>query len=278
MPHYPFEYCIYCKRNKNAGLPFLVDNLGDDLIIILIAFVPTLEAPISGAIGLSLLHVSLWMIYEVGYFENDLVSATLEEESKTPPKFAEFRRKFSEIAAWVYATIFGVAGIWAMVQAVEWHFSGTRASGFLIAAVIWTGVLVTLRFIYWLYNHIDKMSRIFVYLPLQMLKYAFPIGFISLAPAGAALLFAQILRRWLPYVIYRYTGVLHSGVPVRALRLVIFLTGWLLLLPSNFEDPAHYIIGLVAILVLSVRGFSQLRTAIKGAGSVRSDTWQSKNS
>ncbi|MEL6640185.1 MAG: hypothetical protein AAFP98_02550 [Pseudomonadota bacterium] len=276
MPHFPFEYCIHCKRNKDAGLPFLVDNLGDDLLIILIAFALVLDAPLWGVIGISLLHVSLWMIYEVGYFENDLISDTLEPESKTPPRFADFRDRFSEPLSWAYAAVSGGAGIWALGQTADWYFAGTGATGFVAAALIWALVLGALRLNYWVYNRVDKMSRVFLYLPLQLLKYGFPMVLIPLVPAGAALLFAQILRRWLPYVVYRYSGILHSGVPIRALRLMIFVTGWVLLLPSNVMHPAHFIVGGVATVLLSLRGFSQLRAAIKGAKNVRSDTWTSK--
>lgn len=276
MPQHPFEYCIYCKRNKDAGLPFLVDNLADDLLIILIAFALVLQAPLWGVIGISLLHVSLWMIYEVGYYENDLISDTLEAESKTPPRFAAFRDKFSEPVSWAYAAAFGVAGLWALGQTSDWYFAGAGLFGVVIAAIIWALVLGALRLTYWAYNRVDKMSRVFMYLPLQLLKYGFPIAFIALVPAGAALLFAQILRRWLPYVVYRYSGVLHNSPPIRALRLVIFLIGWVLLLPSNFMDPAHFVVGGVATVLLSFRGFSQLRAAAKGAKNVRSDTWTSK--
>ena len=277
MPHHPFEYCIRCKRNKDAGLPFLVDNLGDDLLIILIAFALVLQTPIWGVIAIFFLHVSFWMIYEVGYFENDLISDTLEAESKTPPRFAEFRDKFSEPTAWLYAAGFGAIGIWAMSQTVDWYFTGSALIGFVLSAAIWTAILVSLRLTYWVYNRVDKMSRVFVYLPLQILKYGFPMVFVGLAPAGAALIFAQMMRRWLPYVVYRYSGSLHSGVPIRALRLVMFLTCWLFLLPSNVTEPAHFIIGAVATVLLSIRGFSQLRAALRDASNVRADTWQSKN-
>ncbi|PJI85018.1 hypothetical protein BC777_3014 [Yoonia maricola] len=278
MPQYPFEYCIHCKRNTAGRLSFLFDNLGDDLLIILVAFALVLETPIWGAIGISLLHISFWMIYEVGYYENDLISATIESECRTPPRFAALRDKFSEPVSWVYAAVFGAGGIWAISQAADWHFMGMQTSGILMATVIWVTVLIALRLTYWAYSRIDKVSRVFLYLPLQVLKYGFPIGFVSLTPAGAALLLAQILRRWVPYMVYRYTGVLHSGLPIRALRLVIFVTGWLLLLPSNFADPAHYIIGFTAIVLLAVRAFSQFKVVVKDAKSVQADTWASKNS
>ncbi|EBA12500.1 hypothetical protein [Roseobacter sp. CCS2] len=278
MPQYPFEYCIHCKRNSAARWSFLVDNLGDDLLIILVAFALVLEAPVWGVVGISLLHISFWMIYEVGYYENDLISATVETESRTPPGFAAFRDTFSEPVSWVYAAVFGAAGIWAISQSVDWHFMGMQTTGVAMAAVIWVVVLITLRLTYWAYSRIDKVSRVFLYLPLQVLKYGFPIGFVTLTPAGAALLLAQILRRWVPYIVYRYTGVLHSGLPIRALRLVIFVTGWVLLLPSNFADPAHYILGFVATVLLSLRAFTQFSTVINSAKSVRSDTWASKNS
>lgn len=278
IPHYPLEYCIHCKRNKDAGLPFLTDNIGDDLLIVIVAFALVLQTPIWGAMAILLLHLSLWMVYEIGYFENDSISATLERESKTPPRFIEFRDKFSVTTAWVYAAVFGAAGIWAVSQVPDWYFADAPENGVWIAAIIWVGVLIALRTIYWFYNRVDKMSRILLYLPLQILKYAFPILFVGLAPAGAALIFAQILRRWLPYIVYRYSGVLHKDLPIRALRLLVFLTVWVLLVPSNITDPAHFIIGGAAAVLLSVRGMSQLRAIIRNVKSVRDDDWQPRKS
>lgn len=278
MAHVPLAYAINCKRNKEAGHPFLVDNLGDDLLIVLVAFALVFQAPVLGVCGIVLLHLSLWAIYEVGYYENDLISATLEPESKTPPKFEEFRGKFSEVAAWIYAAALGAAGILLISLGPDWYFAESGPSGIWTALAIWVLVLAVLRVTYYFYNRVDKLTRVYLYVALQIPKYGFPAAFFGLAPAGAALVFSQILRRWIPYVVYRYSGSLHSGVPIRGLRLFLFLTGWLLLLPSNWEHTEHYLIGGVAFLVLFARGRSQLWSAIVNASSAKHDQWQSRRS
>ncbi|MGB3625641.1 MAG: hypothetical protein WA989_07430, partial [Henriciella sp.] len=204
----PFTYAANCKRNTARGRPFFVDNLADDFLILAVAFVPVSGSPLAAFVGLLLLHFSLWAIYEAGYFENDLVAATIEPDGKIPKRFSEFRDHFSEPVSWVVALVLGVAAIWVFVtgELIPRAAEATVLAAGLIPLLLWMTVLVGLRLTYRAYNHIDKASRVVLYLPLQLFKYGFGAVFLVLSPAGAALIFAQVFRRWVPYIVYRNIG------------------------------------------------------------------------
>jgi hypothetical protein len=274
MRYWPFDYSRKCKRNLDAGLPFFYDNLGDDLLIVLMAFALVSDAPMWVALGVTLLHFSLWIIYEIGYFENDRVSVSLEADGKTPANFEKFRHVFSQKNAWAWAIVIGLAGVAIVMMTPVSYFAGTGITGFLIAAVLWISFLGALRCVYYAFNHVDKMSRIYLYLPLQLLKYAFPALFFTLSPAGAALVFAQVIRRWVPYIVYRHAHKMPEYMPARLLRIIVFTSLWLLLLPSNLTKE-HLFLGAAAGFVLLLRSTSQIRGQLRKSKGIRKDNWQS---
>lgn len=274
MKYLPFHYATQCKRNKKAGLPFFYDNLGDDLLIVLIAFALASGAPVFVALAIVILHFSFWIIYEVGYFENDSVSNSLERDGKTPAEFEYFKQRFSEPLAWAWALVLGLIGVGVVTYSPMSYFASPGLWGLLANFALWFSVLAALRALYYLYNHVDKMTRVYLYLPLQLLKYAFPIIFFTLPPAGAALIFAQITRRWIPYVIYRYAGKIPDHLPARLIRLIVFILLWMLLLPANFNNE-HLLIGVVGAAILLIRSRSQFRGILRMSKSVRLDDWRS---
>lgn len=268
----PFTYAANCKRNTTRGLPFFVDNLADDFLIVAIAFVPLTNAPLSALLGLLLLHFSLWAIYEVGYFENDLVAATIEPDGKVPERFNAYRDRFYEPVSWAVAIVLGAAAIWVLVRGgllpratVE---SGLAAG--LFPFLLWVLVLIGLRLTYRVYNRIDKASRVFLYLPLQLFKYGFGVVLLPLAPAGAALIFAQVIRRWVPYIVYRNTGSLPNGLEPRILRLLVFCSLWILLLPTA-ETSGHLMIGGIGLALLLLRSNSRIIAQWRRATSAADD-------
>lgn len=271
----PFTYAADCKRNPSNGLPFFVDNLIDDFAIILIAFATLSSDPVAMFAALMLLHFSLWAVYEVGYYENDLVAATLEPDGKIPPKFDRYRAKFSEPMSWGVAALLGAMGLAVAFQGglMPAALAASGVMGWLAAAVIWALVLLALRRTYRVYNHADKMTRTFLYLPLQVFKYGFGAVFFALPAAGAALIFAQICRRWIPYVIYRHLGAKPDAVEPRVLRLFIFVTLWLLLLPAAW-NMGHVLVGAAGFGLLALRAQARLRRLWRRATVASNDQWR----
>lgn len=275
MTHIPFSYAAHCKRNINRGLPFFADNLADDFLLIAIAFAPLSSAPLAMVAGLLLLHFSIWSIYEVGYFENDVVAATLEPNGKLPARFIEFRDAFSEPVSWLAASLLAAAGIGILFAAglMPSALQAAGPAGWMAAGAIWAFVLLGLRQTYRIYNRIDKASRVFLYLPLQLFKYCFAMVFLPLPAAGAALLFAQISRRWVPYIVYRNAGRQATTIKPRVIRLLVFCVLWLLLLPTQ-PLASHALIGVVALLVLLVRARGEIRGILHDGSSAANDSWR----
>ncbi|RBW54939.1 hypothetical protein [Ruegeria sp. A3M17] len=270
----PLDYAFRFKRNKSTGLPFFLDNLGDDLLLVLLAFVPFSSDPIAFALAIFFFHVSFWTVYEIGYFENDAMSASFEHEARVTPGFHEAAAYYSERQAWIWAVALAIPGamLVAWVKATE-----SIALVALLYLLAWCALLGCLRGVYYAYNRIDKLSRVWLYLPLQILKYAFPLMFIHLPAAGASLVFAQCLRRWIPYIVYRYGGRGLVALPSKVLRVLSFLSIWLLLLPSNLSD-SYVIHGVIILVWLCFRGLSQIRKVVRNAQHVQHDKWSSPGS
>jgi hypothetical protein len=87
-------------------------------------------------------------------------------------------------------------------------------------------VLVFTRSLFWLYNRVDKPTRMWLYAFLHVprsygLLVVFPVNAI-----GGATLLAQVVSRWVAYVAYRHGS---SGWPgptfVQLARVVVFARG-----------------------------------------------------
>ncbi|TAG26426.1 MAG: hypothetical protein EAZ40_04550 [Rhodobacterales bacterium] len=249
------------------------DGIGDDLLLVLIAFVPLSPTPIPVALAIIFLHVSLWSVYEIGYYENDLVAAKHERDGKLSSTFKETGGRFSILTAWIWAAALGVAGVACVWQSEVSHLADGNLPEILASLVLWAAVLVFLRKLFQYYNHIDKMTRVFVYLPLQLVKYGFPALFFDLPAAGAALIFAQIIRRWAPYLVYRYMKKEPLELPSRLVRLLMFALLWLLLMASQ-ASLAFFLHGLFILVWLGLRAARQLQSLLQNAGHVTVDKWK----
>ncbi|NNK79042.1 MAG: hypothetical protein HKP40_10060 [Litoreibacter sp.] len=271
----PLQYASRGKRDPKAGLPFFLDNIGDDLLIILLAFVPLSEAPITVALAIAALHFSFWCIYEIGYYENDRVAILHERHGQVPVGFKQFEDGYSAKLAWAWGIALGATGVVLMWWSGVSHLANIGTIGFVFLILLWGAVLIALRSLFGFYNHVDKMSRVFVYLPLQLFKYAFPALFFVLPAAGVALIFAQIIRRWMPYVVYRYLGKEPVGFPARLNRFAVFAVLWLLLLPSNV-DWSFALHGALIAAWLFFRGLSQINAARSNVRHVTEDDWRNE--
>lgn len=271
----PLDYSINCKRNNGSGYSFIRDNVQEDLALILIAFatISWFALPVLAAIVL--FHISFWIIYEIGYVENDRVAAKYEAAPKVPPAFDRFNAVFSEPLAWIYAIAVAIPAALIAAMSGASFFAGPVAVSAVQILALWTVLLLSLRLLYAVYNRVDKGTRVYLYLPLQVLKYGFPAVFFGLPAAGAALLFAQVFRRWVPYIIYRHSGDLPRHIPLRLLRLFVFVALWMFLLWDNWSME-YLIQGALALSYLVFRGWTQIREAAAGVQNVRSDKWQNR--
>ena len=88
--------------------------------------------------------------------------------------------------------------------------------------VCWFGLLLSLRVSYWAYNHVDKSTRPWLYQVLQIHRY---FGFLVVTAAnviGAMLCAAQVLSRWISYIVYRNQTDWPKNLPEQLISCFIF--------------------------------------------------------
>jgi hypothetical protein len=83
--------------------------------------------------------------------------------------------------------------------------------------------------VFWLFNRLDKSSRIWLYPALQLARSA---SFAVLVPVGLAAslaLGAHVIARWVPYYIYRTSGKDWPETPFFLMRLLFYSLLWIIL-------------------------------------------------
>jgi len=203
----PFQYLHAAKRPGENHL--LRQILYQDLLVLLISYAVHSPSPFLASAALLLFQVSYWIIYEIGYWENDIIGFRFEDRPVIRAGFFRFKDRFNPKSAWGLALVFGLGGALLLNLAGAAHVADAGRSPSLTLILIWgiwTGYLFAVRSIYWIYNRFDPVSRVYVYPALQITKN---LGFVVLLPIsliGAALCATLVLTRWILYILYRYGG------------------------------------------------------------------------
>ncbi len=215
----------YAVAGKYAGRNYLWNQiLQEDLLVVLLAYA---FAPAYAA-ALGLLFLSLYAIYERGYYHNDFAAAP-REERPTRNEQTMFFTNYPINRAWVWAGVFGVVGI-AML-----HLGGTfDPAVFVRDAVAWGAMLLVLHGLFAAFNAMAPRRRIAVFPLLHGMKtFAFAVV-IPLTLLGALLLLAQVACQSVNYIIYRRGGD-WERFNQHTFRLLFFVA---LLIPASVLHPA----------------------------------------
>lgn len=219
--YFPF---LYTRKGKRAGQKYLLHNvvLGDILILCL-AFAWTVEHPLQTAMAIVLLHGSLWIVYEIGYHENDTFAVLRERAPYIPPGTAAYAERMKPRAAWVCAALLSLPGALLLghYAGEALTFSELVGSGWMASAamfVLWLLYLCASRLAYWMYNRTEPAARVFPYAVLHMFRTLGYGLFLLPTLVGALALAALLLGRWIPYVAYRDVGT-HLSASPRLLNL-----------------------------------------------------------
>ena len=209
----PGDYLAYVKRPRVPGVLRLL--VTDDLLWWLLVSVTAHAPGLSYLTGIELLFFSFWSVYEIGYWENDVCGLRFEADPVVALEFEDFVATHFERRAWVWAILLGAAGLAALGPEMLFQ-----------AGPKWLGFLLLLRLLYYLYNRIDKPTRIWLYLPLQCCRSLALAAVVPLGVVGILAGLAQILARWQGYAAYRRTkGATWRDTPARAVQLAILLAG-----------------------------------------------------
>ncbi len=237
--YFPF---FYLEKIKKANQNFFVRSiLVDEFIPFIFLFAWAQPNPLIFGLGLLFLHISFWLIYEMGYMENDLIAEIYEKKPTLSKYYLWGKSRIDFVKPWFWSLAFGAAGlfIWNVLEVNPAELSNVASLEFLNALLVdlglWSLFLLLTRATYRLYNYINEPSRIWLYPVLQALKFSGFFLFIPVTPLAIAYLLALVNSRWIPYAIYR-CGELKSypDFPTQLAQLFGFIVlGGLLCLSGS---------------------------------------------
>ena len=232
---------LYSEKVKRPDKKyFLLTILGEDFIILLLAFNFLGSNFLLNSIGLFLLQISFWCVYEIGYIENDIIGDKFEDKAVLSYNYSSYEYSFRLWQPWVWAFALSIFGIAFLSQDIA--LSGVQAAADLLQGydlevlylsrnlIYWIGFLLTLRFLFHIYNHINKQSRVWFYLLLQACRYCGYLVLLTTNTVGLVLLLSKILTRSIQYVLYRYMGGKNSDWPMYFPRYFFCLLIYILIL------------------------------------------------
>jgi hypothetical protein len=150
--------------------------------------------PALHVIGLSFLLLSFWIIYERGYVDNDQTGARFEKSPKLSAAFAEDMVATPTFEPWIWALLAGAAALYVLRAP---HLPSP------LDFVHWYAVLAATYGCFWLYNRLDKSSRVWFYAVLQFARTAALVAVVPMTMSGTLAIAANTLTRWVPYYVYR---------------------------------------------------------------------------
>ncbi|MEM7555601.1 MAG: HAD family hydrolase [Cyanobacteria bacterium P01_A01_bin.84] len=290
---------FYLEKVKKPGKPyFLYEIVAYDLLFLLIGLTWLSPQPIFHVVSMIFLLLSFWCIYEIGYMENDLVAEKFEKKPVLSERYQRYKSRISLWKPWIWSGFFAIPGIIFLELSKEsvnqliptlsnltfsWEFNVnfliTHRANILTTASCWLGLLVFVRVLFWVYNHIDKYTRVWLYPILQACRC---FGFLSVATTntvGAMIFAAYVISRWLPYIVYRYAKTNDYPKEIGPLSY-IFIFALLIIAAANAAQDISIVINWQAFIIISycvyrVRNF--LFEVIRSIHPVWEDQWDTVN-
>lgn len=231
---------LYSEKIKRPDKKFfLYTVLGEDYLILLLSFTYFSSHPWFNAIGLFLLQIAFWCIYELGYIENDIIGEKFEEKAVLSYNYKAYEYSFALWQPWLWSFALSALGIIVLNndQTFENSLSNlyifNNHSGNLFnitqGLIYWMAFLLVLRGLFHIYNQINKQSRVWFYLLLQTCRYCGFLVVLTTNSIGLMLLASTILIRSIQYILYRYLGGKNSSWPMEFPRYFFCLLIFLLL-------------------------------------------------
>ena len=230
--YFPFAYLEKVKRQgENYTLKII---LFDDLPLLLLAFSWQASNSVLHSISLIFLLVSFWCVYEIGYYENDLVAEKHEQKPKLASTYQAHKQMMETGYPWLWSLVFGLIGIFVLnkAQGVYLPFTGLLEEEINFASptmffLSWIVFLGCVRYCFKIYNYFNKQARTWLYLILQSLRYYGFLWITSTNLIGISILSSHILSRSLLYIVYRYSGGNSTNwpreIPEKFLRCLLFI-------------------------------------------------------
>jgi hypothetical protein len=206
---------LYISRVKRPGMNYIYRGIiSDEFALWVLASITLVTQPILHVVGLALLAVSFWAVYESGYVDNDRIGARHEADPTLTRQFFESPVRTSAVLPWVWSAICGAAALillrWPLAP-VPWDYAA------------WTALLLLTFLWFRLYNRVDKRTRIWLFAGLQLLRAVSFAAVVAVTMVGMVALLAHVLARWVPYYSFRFTGSEWNNAEVGTSRLLFFI-------------------------------------------------------
>ncbi len=219
----------YIARHKRTPRFLINQTLLEELPVVLL--VTALFQPFLWTtwLGCTLMFLSFVCVYEIGYAENDRVGERNEAEPKLATDAQAARAYPITPGAWLWSLGFAGAALVmfseSTLQTITEHTVLSASTGWAIyldVLATWCILLVAARAAFYLFNHAPIVLRTFLYLPLQLIKYASIVVLLPTQLPGVLLIAAQSLRMWSLYLVRRSGGDLEQ-VASHSVRLMVFV-------------------------------------------------------
>lgn len=237
----PGQYLAKIKRPGQQYIYRVI--LREDFVFWVLSSIQMAFYPITHIFGLAFLLLSFWTIYEWGYMDNDRIGAQYEKKPNLSKEYSTNQVKFSTPWAWAWSAASGIIGL----LIVRWPERPTIEDLFA-----WTCVLLVTYYCFFLYNRLNKLSRIWLYAALRFLRIAAFAVIVPIPVVGAAAICAYTLSRWVPYMHYRVAGNNWNEEGIHITWLLFFsiicvmfghVLGWnILFTPTTFGLLCWYIV------------------------------------
>lgn len=232
---------LYSEKVKRPDRKYFLNNIiGEDYIIILLSFAYSSSLAWSNIAGLFLLQMAFWCIYELGYIENDVIGEKFEDKAILSYNYKSYEISFGSWQPWLWSLCLSIPGIILLIKdktseilALDFMPNASSRNLFLVSQelIYWLIFLLILRILFFIYNHVNKQSRIWLYLPLQTCRYCGFLVVVSTNIIGLMFALSSVLTRSIQYILYRYLGGKNSSWPMDFPRyffcflIFIILTG-----------------------------------------------------
>jgi hypothetical protein len=188
----------YISQIKHPGERYILRGiLQQDFAFWVLSSIGVAINPASHFVGLLLLLLSFWAIYERGYVDNDLVASCCEANPNLSATFGRVQVATPAVQPWTWALFAGAAAVALL------HPDGMA---FVMYFARWVAVLILTYTCFVFYNRLDKETRVWLYPLLQFARSAAFTVIVPIDSAGVAALGAHVLSRWVPYQVYRLTS------------------------------------------------------------------------
>lgn len=279
---------LYSEKVKRPGKNYILLNvLGEDFLVLLLSFTFVSAYPLLNAIGLLFLQISFWCVYEIGYIENDHIGDKFEDKAVLSYNYHSYEYSFQLWQPWVWALILSILGVLTLQQDITININSLGISLFETenqglfqvssSLLYWMAFLLILRFLFHIYNHLNKQSRVWFYLLLQGCRYCGYLVILTTNSIGLVLLISKVIIRSIQYILYRYMGGKSADWPKFFPRYFFCLLIYLFVLgtiAANERDLAlifNYQV-LAVIIFCLVRGYKHFRKVLSQVVHVAQDS------